>query len=129
MAAQPDTKVERDLLRLVYVSARGPGLTADDLEAIDAQLGRAQPRRRADRPAAAPGRRLLRACSKARAGGCCARMERIITDPRHAGVDILLETPIADRRFETWSFGRLPGAAGVAQLGRARTSSAASEAA
>ena len=39
------------------------------------------------------------------------RMERIITDPRHARVDILLEAPVADRRFETWSFGRLPGSA------------------
>ena len=36
MAAQPDTKVERDLLRLVYASLAAPGLTDDDLESIEA---------------------------------------------------------------------------------------------
>jgi len=107
----PGTKVERDLLRLLYVSAAAPALTADELEAIAASS--------AERNYAAgltglllhqgegffavlegPRRRLL------------ARMERIITDPRHAGVDILLEAPIAERRFEIWRFGRLPNASG-----------------
>jgi hypothetical protein len=36
------------------------------------------------------------------------RMEVIITDRRHSGVRILREVPIAERRFESWSFGALP---------------------
>jgi hypothetical protein len=104
---------ERDLLRLIYVSAAAPALSARDLDSIAARSA-------AHNGAAGltglllhqgerffavlegPRRRLL------------ARMERIITDPRHASVDILLETPIADRRFENWSFGSLPAAAGSA---------------
>jgi hypothetical protein len=108
---QSGAKVERDLLRLIYASAAAPGLTTDDLEAI---ADRSDDRNRAAGLTGlllhqgegfygileGPCRRLL------------ARMERIITDPRHAGVDILLETPIASRRFETWRFGQLPGNAG-----------------
>ena len=36
------------------------------------------------------------------------RMEAIITDRRHSAVRILREVPIAERRFESWSFGALP---------------------
>jgi hypothetical protein len=36
------------------------------------------------------------------------RMEVIITDRRHSGVRILREAPIAERRFESWTFGTLP---------------------
>jgi hypothetical protein len=110
VAADSGSKGERDLLRIVYVSDAAPALTAADLAAIAA--------RSAERNRAAgltgillhqgerffavlegPSRRLL------------ARMERIIVDPRHARVEILLESAISERRFETWSFGRLPGSA------------------
>jgi len=36
------------------------------------------------------------------------RMEAIITDRRHSAVRILREVAIAERRFESWSFGALP---------------------
>lgn len=36
------------------------------------------------------------------------RMEVIIRDPRHARVRVLVETCIATRRFDNWSFGSLP---------------------
>ncbi len=37
-----------------------------------------------------------------------ARMEQLITDPRHARLRVLREEPIARRRFENWSYGTLP---------------------
>ena len=110
MAAQPDTKVERDLLRLVYASLAAPGLTDDDLETIEASsAGR-------NRAAGLTGLLLHQGGSffallEGPRRRLLARMERIITDPRHRGVDILVETTIRARRFESWSFGRLPGAA------------------
>jgi hypothetical protein len=110
VAAQPDSKVERDLLRLVYVSRATPGLTAADLAAIEASsAGR-------NRAAGLTGLLLHRdgsffALLEGPRRRLLARMERIITDPRHRGVDILVETAIPARRFESWSFGRFPGAA------------------
>lgn len=41
-----------------------------------------------------------------------ARMEVIITDPRHRGVRILREAPVAARRFANWRLFRLPAFAG-----------------
>jgi len=110
VAAQPDTKVERDLLRLVYASLAAPGLTDDDLESIEASsAGR-------NRAAGLTGLLLHQGGSffallEGPRRRLLARMERIITDPRHRGVDILVETTIRARRLESWSFGRLPGAA------------------
>ncbi len=37
-----------------------------------------------------------------------ARMEVIITDPRHRAVQIVREDEIAARRFGNWTFGSLP---------------------
>jgi hypothetical protein len=110
VAVHPGTKVERDLLRLVYVSAAAPSLGPDDLAAI---AGSSAERNRAAGLTGlllhegdsfyavleGPRRRLL------------ARMERIITDRRHSGVEILLEAATADRRFDSWSFGSLPDSA------------------
>jgi hypothetical protein len=110
VAAQPDRKVERDLLRLVYVSRAAPGLTAADLEAIEtSSAGR-------NRAAGLTGLLLHRgesffALLEGPRRRLLTRMERIVTDPRHRGVDILVETAIPARRFDSWSFGRFPGAA------------------
>jgi Sensors of blue-light using FAD len=106
-AAGSDRKAERDLVRLVYVSVAAPGLAAGDLEAIAA--GSAARNRAAGLTGLllhqgggfygvleGPRRRLL------------ARMERIVTDRRHGRIDVLLEAPAAERRFETWTFGSLP---------------------
>jgi Sensors of blue-light using FAD len=114
VAVHPGTKVERDLLRLVYASAAAPALIPGDLESIAARS--AERNRSAgltglllhqgDRFYAileGPRRRLF------------ARMERIIIDPRHARVEVLLEAPIACRRFDNWRFGRLPGYDGAQQ--------------
>ena len=108
--ADPGTKGERDLLRLVYASTAAPGLTAADLGAIAARS--AEHNRAAGLTGLllhqggsfygvleGPRRRLL------------ARMERIITDPRHARVEILLEAPADSRRFDAWTFASLPGSA------------------
>jgi hypothetical protein len=103
-----DSSIERELMRLLYVSIAAPALDAGDLDAIAARS--AERNRTAgltglllhegDRFFAVlegPRRRLF------------ARMERIITDPRHAGVQILVEASAAERRFANWRFGRLPG--------------------
>ncbi|HMR54104.1 MAG TPA: BLUF domain-containing protein [Amaricoccus sp.] len=37
-----------------------------------------------------------------------ARMEAIVTDPRHRRVVVLREDTITERRFRNWSFGILP---------------------
>lgn len=37
-----------------------------------------------------------------------ARMEVIVTDPRHRNVVVLREDTITERRFRNWSFGMLP---------------------
>ena len=37
-----------------------------------------------------------------------ARMESIITDPRHRDLRIIREEDIAAQRFANWSFGRIP---------------------
>lgn len=39
-----------------------------------------------------------------------ARMEAIITDPRHRALQILREDTIEAQRFANWSFGRMPDA-------------------
>lgn len=98
---------ERDLVRLVFVSVAAPDLSPTELEAIEKVS--------ADRNLAAglsglllhqsggffsvlegPRRRLF------------SRMERIITDQRHARVEILFETTPTVRRFDNWSFTSLP---------------------
>ncbi len=119
MAAQPDTKVERDLLRLVYASLAAPGLTDDDLESIEASsAGR-------NRAAGLTGLLLHQGGSffallEGPRRRLLARMERIITDPRHRGVDILVETTIPARRFEFLELRPTAWRSGVAHLGRRR---------
>jgi hypothetical protein len=105
--ADPTRKGEHDLLRLVYSSAAAPGLTAADLEAIAA--------RSAERNRAAGLTGLLlhqgdgfHGILEGSRRRLFARMERIITDPRHARLDILLEAPADARRFDAWSFASLP---------------------
>lgn len=41
-------------------------------------------------------------------GRVLARMERIITDPRHRRLRILREDQVAVRRFANWSFCLIP---------------------
>jgi hypothetical protein len=43
-----------------------------------------------------------------------ARMERIITDPRHRNLRVLREEDVKSRRFSNWSFGLPPPATGSA---------------
>lgn len=44
-----------------------------------------------------------------------ARMEVIITDPRHRALRIVREEPIPAQRFANWSFGRIPDEDGNAE--------------
>lgn len=101
------TRAERSLVRLVYVSIAAPKLGPADLSTIEAVA------RERNRLAGLTGlllhqrdgffgllegpRRRLFAC-----------MERIITDERHARMEILFETTAAARRFTSWSFASLP---------------------
>lgn len=98
------------LLRLVWVSRAAEPLSAQELDRIEE-------RSRFHNEAAGitgllivqaphfygimegPGARLL------------ARMEVIITDPRHCRVHILREEPATTRRFVNWRLFRLPGVA------------------
>jgi hypothetical protein len=107
LAARPESQNGRNLLRLVYVSVAAPGLTAADLAAIAACSAER------NRKAGLTGLLLYRGESfvgvlEGRSRVLFARMERIATDPRHARLDIRFEAPVADRRFETWSFGEVP---------------------
>lgn len=101
---------ERDLVRLVYVSMAAPGLTAADLEDI---ATRAAARNRA---AGLTGLLLYQA------GGfyavlegprrkLLACMERVATDRRHTRMEVLHESAIDERRFDTWTFSDLAGVA------------------
>ncbi len=44
-----------------------------------------------------------------------SRMEAIIVDPRHSGLRIVREEPIAAQRFANWSFGHIPDEDGKTQ--------------
>ncbi len=107
----PTPPPPREVLRLVYVSAAARPLGAEDLEAI----ARVSERNNAERGLTGlllfggarfygvlegPRRRVL------------ARMEAIITDPRHRALRILSEEEIAAARFANWSFGRIPATEG-----------------
>lgn len=39
-----------------------------------------------------------------------ARMEAIVTDPRHRGLTVLREERVAEARYRNWAFGLLPQA-------------------
>jgi hypothetical protein len=95
------------LIRLVYVSRRAHSLGPADLAAIEASSQRNNVAARITGlllvqggffygVMEGPSRRVL------------ARMEIIITDPRHRGMRILREEPIEHRRFANWSFGQIP---------------------
>ena len=118
MPAKPGSKADRDLIRLVYVSAAASTLTTADFDAIAAS---AEARNCA---AAVTGLLLHQGRSfygvlEGPRRRVFERMERIITDPRHTSVKILLEADVTARRFENWSFGALPTVTGSA--GRAMT--------
>ena len=110
MAADSCDKAERDLVRLIYVSAAAPALTAADLEAIAARSARRNRLANVTGLLLHQGEGFFGVLEGPRRQ-LFARMERIITDPRHARVDILFEAPADDRRFATWSFGVLPDSA------------------
>jgi Sensors of blue-light using FAD len=110
VADQPGSRQDCDLLRLVFVSRARPGLTPEDLESLSR---RSEARNRAAGLTGLllhQGETFFCVLEGARRR-LFAAMERIITDPRHAGVEILLEMPIENRRFDSWSLGRLPDGA------------------
>ncbi len=95
------------MLQLVYVSSAAPALTPADLEAI-AAVSRAR-----NESAGLTGLLLHQGGSfygvlEGPQQRVFQRMERIITDRRHADLRILREEAVANRRFENWSFGSLP---------------------
>lgn len=103
-------RVERDLVRIAYISTARAGLTGPDVEAIAAAARTNNER---------DGLTGLLICQNARFYGILegprrrvfACMERIVIDPRHGGVEIILETAIESRRFASWVLSSLPGEA------------------
>lgn len=98
---------DRDLVRLVYASAAAPGLTDADILAIA--------ERSAARNLAAGLTGLLMhqangfyAVLEGPSRRLFACMERVVIDPRHQRLEVLLETAIDERRFESWNFSDLP---------------------
>jgi hypothetical protein len=97
----------RDLVRLDYISAASGPLAPADLAAIEAAGLRNN---------AARGLTGLLLFGGGRFYGLLegpqrrvfARMERIITDPRHRSLCILREDTVSERRFSNWSFSRMP---------------------
>ena len=99
MADQPGSRQDCDLLRLVFVSRARPGLTPEDIESLSR---RSEARNRAAGLTGLllhQGETFFCVLEGARRR-LFAAMERIMTDPRHAGVEILLEMPIENRRFD-----------------------------
>lgn len=96
-----------DLVQLVYASTAAPALSAADLDAIAAAS------RTRNEAIGLTGLLLHQGRSfygvlEGPKRRVFARMERIITDPRHFRVRILREEDVAARRFANWSFGVLP---------------------
>jgi Sensors of blue-light using FAD len=98
---------DADLVQLVYVSAAAEHLSADELDAIA---------RQSQENNAVWGLTGLLLHQAAHFYGVLegprrrvfARMEKIITDRRHSRLRILREQSIPARRFDNWSFSRLP---------------------
>lgn len=101
-------RVERDLVRIAYVSTAKSGLTAADVEAIAAAARVHNARDGLTGLLIWQGVRFYGILEgpRRRVFAC---MERIIVDPRHAAVEILLEADIDVRRFASWALGSLPG--------------------
>jgi hypothetical protein len=98
---------DSDVVQLVYISTAAPALSAADLDAI-AATSRAR-----NEGAGLTGLLLHQGRSfygvlEGPKRRVFARMERIITDPRHFRLRILHEEEVATRRFANWSFGVLP---------------------
>lgn len=98
---------EPGLIQLVYICQGGQSLTPDELQALGAELGRANAR------SALTGLLLLQGDSfygvlEGTERRMFARIESMISDPRLGRVRVLKEESIARRRFGNWSFGALP---------------------
>lgn len=118
-AGPPKRPASLGLVRLVYVSAEARPLGLEDLAGI------ADVSRRNNAALGLTGILLYgsgRFCAVLEGSQrrVFARMERIITDPRHRDARIIREDRIASQRFANWSFGRLgdsaPGGGSAASL-------------
>lgn len=101
---------KRDLLQLIYVSSVARELTSADLAEISALS------RERNRTFGLTGLLLHRGDEfygllEGPENNLLARMEVIITDPRHRYLRALREEPIVTRRFANWSFAALPRSA------------------
>lgn len=111
-------KTERDLVHLAYVSSAAPGLTAAELELIGTRARAANAAARLTGLLLYQGDTFCGVLEGPRRV-VFARMEVIITDPRHHSLRILREEDIAQRRFSNWTFGALPVPPVRAGFGRA----------
>lgn len=100
--------VRRKLLQLVYASSAARALSAEDVQTI---VARSLVHNVTE---GLTGLLLYRGAAfhavlEGPTQALLARMEVIITDPRHRDLRILREQTVESRRFANWSFAALPG--------------------
>lgn len=106
------------LLQLTYVSTARAFLKPDDFAAIRQACERNNPRLGFTGLLVHRGGRFF-AAMEGPERALLARMEIIVTDPRHGGLRILSERRVEGRRFRNWSFAVLPDSGLGREPGRA----------
>lgn len=107
MTARTESRDERDLVQIVYVSSAAAAMSADELDLL-AERSR-------DRSASARLTGLLLrhgehfyAVIEGPRRGVFKRIEEIIAEQGQRGLQILREEGIRARRFANWSYGVIP---------------------